>query len=61
MSADVVVTWVGNIGPGVSWSFCFLVRVSDDGVTGGAGGGIFPGGAVGGGGLDSWNVGEWPD
>ena len=27
MSNDVVVAWVGNIRSGVSWSFCFLVRI----------------------------------
>ena len=29
-----------NIGFGVSWFFCFLVRVRDSGVTGGDGGGV---------------------
>ena len=48
MSADVAVTWVGNMEFGVSWSFCFLVRVRDSGVTVCGGGGISPGGAVGG-------------
>ena len=59
MSADVAITWVGNIGSGVSRSFCFLVRVRDDGTTGGGegGGGISPGGAIGGGDLDYWSRG----
>ena len=45
----------------MSWSFCFLVRVRGGGTTGSGGGGISPGDAVGGGGLDSWSVGEWSD
>ena len=40
------------------WSLCFLVRVRGGGATG-VGGGIAPGGAVGGGCLDSWGVGGW--
>ena len=35
---------MGNIGSGVSWSFCFLVRVHGGGATGGGRGGISPGG-----------------
>ena len=61
MSADVVVTWVVNIGSGVSWSSCFFVHARDSGVTGGGEGKISPGDAVGGGGFDSWRGGEWPD
>ena len=53
VSADVAVTWVVNIGSGVPWSFCFFVRVHENGVTGGGGGGMSPGSATGGGGLDS--------
>ena len=51
VSTAVMVTWVGNIGSGVFRSFCFLRRVRDSGVISGGGGGIFPGGAVGGGGF----------
>ena len=43
-------------GPSVS-----LVGVRDVRATGDGGGGISPDGAVGGGGLDSWSVEEWPD
>ena len=43
--------------PGLSVS---LLRIRDVGATGGGGGGISPDGAVGGGGLDSWSVEEWP-
>ena len=50
---------MGNIGSGVPWSFCLLVQVGAGGATGVDGGGICPGGAVGGGCLDSWGVGEW--
>ena len=50
----MVLTWMGNIGSGVSWFFGFLVRVRDSGVTGDGGSGVSPGGAVGGDGLDSW-------
>ena len=50
-----------NIGSGVSWSFCLLVRVHGGGATGGGRDSISPGGAVGEDGLDSWSVGEWPD
>ena len=58
MSADVAVTWVGDIGSGLSRSLCFLVRVRGGNATGGDGGGIYPDGAVSGGGLDSWGVGD---
>ena len=64
MFADVVVTWLGNIGSGVFWSFCFLLcRVCDSGVTGGDEGGISPGGAVSScvGVLDFRSFGELPD
>ena len=61
MSADVAVTWVGNIGSGLSWAFCFLVRVRGGGTISVGGGGISPGSAVGGGGLDSWSVEGWSD
>ena len=61
MSADVAVAWVGKIGFGVFWSFCFLVRVRGGGATGGGGDGIPSGGAIGVGGLDSRSVGEWSD
>ena len=57
----MAVTWVGNIGSSVSWSFCFLVRVRGGGTTGGGRDDISPGGAVSGGGLGSWSVGEWSD
>ena len=46
-----------NIGSGVPWSFCFLVRVHGGGATG-VGVGIIPRGSVGGDDLDSWGVGE---
>ena len=39
-------------------SLCFLVRVRGGGATG-VGGGIAPGGAVGGGCLHSWGVEGW--
>ena len=32
VSADVAVSWVGDIGAGVPWFFCFLVRVRGGGV-----------------------------
>ena len=50
MPADVAVTWVGNIGSGVSWPLSFLVRVCEGGTTGGGGGGgISPSDTVSGG------------
>ena len=55
----MVVSWVGNIGSGIPWSFCFLVRVRGGGATVVGGGGISPGDAVGGDCLDYWGVGEW--
>ena len=58
VSADVAVSWVGNIVFGVSWFFCSVVRVRDGGATCIGGGGISPGGAVGGSCLDSWGVEE---
>ena len=48
---------MGNIGSGVRWSLCFLVRVREGGATG-VGRGIAPDGAVGSGCLDSWEDGE---
>ena len=61
VSADVAVSWVGKVGSGVPWSFCFLVRVRGDGATDVREGGIPPDGDVGGDCLDSWGVGEWSD
>ena len=49
---------MGNIGFGVPWYLCFLVRVRKGG-TPDVGGGIAPGGAVGGGCVESWGVGGW--
>ena len=49
---------MGNIGSGVPWSICFLVRVREGGAAR-VRVGIAPGGAVGGGCLDSWGVGGW--
>ena len=49
---------MGNIGSGVPWPFCFLIRVRGGGATG-VGGGIGPGGALGVGCLESWGVGGW--
>ena len=49
---------MGNIGSGVPWSLCFLVRIRGDGAAR-VGVDIASGGAVGGGYLDSWDVGGW--
>ena len=48
----------GEHGSGVPWPLCFLVRVRGGGAAR-VGVGIAPGGAVGGGCLDSWGVGGW--
>ena len=49
---------MGNISSGVPCSLCFLVRVRG-GDAPGVGGGIAPGGAVGGSCLESWGVEGW--
>ena len=44
----MLVSWVGNIGSDVPWSFCFLVRVHGGSVQDVGGGDISPDGAAGG-------------